>query len=70
MLTATALAASDGGTVLDLQTDAAHPGSAHAVVLKDGRILHVALDSRLGTAEIASQPPTARPSRRFALAHH
>ncbi len=69
MLIDTALAAADGGTVLDLQTDAARPGSAHAIVLKGGRLLQVALDSRLGTAIVTTPSRTAPPSRRYALAH-
>ena len=64
----TALAAPGGGTVLNVQTDAARPAPPQAVVLKDGLLLHVTLDGLLKTAVVATQAPTAPPSRRSALA--
>lgn len=72
VLAATALEATGGGTLLMLDAQSARPGLAEAAVLRDGELLHVTLDARLGTAVVvdarAFSAPRARPSRRCAPA--
>jgi hypothetical protein len=73
VLTATAIAAAGGGSVLRLDADSPRPGRADASVLVGGRVVQVALDQTLGTAVVGAPTPirpTAAPSRRSVLAHH